>query len=227
MKKQLFFTLVAFVGVFLTLKAQDITLKEGTVSHNGKMRPCVEVHLSPEPDLIKPAFRDYMRKNHGVRMKGIGFLANRDLMDAEEVVIEKITSKTINFYALTVESKTGSVFKVFGSYGYDIYVGPEKDQLAFDAMKDIVRDFLKSFLPDYYKNSFRTAQKRVKSLEKEIDKQEKQMKRNKKEIKDLEDKNKDLEKSIEDDKKKLKEAEKIQENQEQRLREVNKKLESL
>ncbi|MET6991738.1 hypothetical protein [Sediminicola arcticus] len=96
-----------------SIYAQTIVTKNGAITHNNELRPCIVVSLDPKPDDLKEAWRDYLNDTYDFKLKGIGFLQNKDLLSAEEVTIKKISSNKIEFYTNIVENELGSEMMVF------------------------------------------------------------------------------------------------------------------
>ncbi|MGY8914532.1 MAG: coiled-coil domain-containing protein [Flavobacteriales bacterium] len=175
--------------------AQKVVTQDGTIIHDGAIRPCITLSLDPTPDVLKEAWRTYLDDTYDFKLKGIGFLQNKDLLSAEEVTIRKISSNKMEFYTNIVENELGSEMKVFASLGEDNYVGGEKSRKEYKALKDIVENFLKAYLPTYYKEMLEDTSKNFEDLTEDVadlnedivDDSEK-IEKLKKEIEDLNDK---------------------------------------
>src|SRR5690554_4462017 len=128
MKKKIQFTLIMkfslLVLMYFTLNnsvyAQAVTPKDGIIMHNKSQRPSIFVNIDPEPKPLKKAWKSFLKDNYDFKIKGIGFLSNKDLLYAEDLVIEKISPKRMNFYTKIVENEVGSEMTVFGSLVYKI-----------------------------------------------------------------------------------------------------------
>src|SRR5690606_23968036 len=93
---------------------------------------------------------------------------NKDLLYAEDVVIEKLSSKRMNFYTQIIENEIGSEMKVFASFGYDIYIDKNETPEEYKIMNRMLNEFLNSYLPNYYKDQVKDTEKKVKDLTKEV-----------------------------------------------------------
>lgn len=51
--------LCCFAPLFLS--GQDLIPQDGTIEHNDKERPCLQVTIDPEPKTLKEAWRDYLK----------------------------------------------------------------------------------------------------------------------------------------------------------------------
>jgi hypothetical protein len=199
--KKITSSLFICIALVVSLKtgAQNITPVQSTIEHNDKIRPCLLVKLDPEPKTLKNAWIDFVKHNYDFKLKGMGWFSNKDLLYKEEVTVEKLSTKKMNFYTYVVEDDNGSEMKVFASFGYDIYLDQEHYPEAYRAMEEMLNLFLKQYLPNYYSKAIEETLARIKDFEKEI--------KNLKE--DIEDKTEDikkLNKGIEKDKESIKDT---------------------
>jgi gas vesicle protein len=169
----------------INVHAQDVNPKDGVVEHNDSERPCIVVNLDPEPKPLKEAWKSFLKDNYDFKIKGIGFLTNKDLLYAEEVIIEDISSKRMDFYTKIVEDEVGSEMKVFGSFGYDIYIDKNETPEEYAIMNKMLTSFLESYLPKYYKSEVKATKEKVKDLSKEVNDLKKDISDNKEDIEDL------------------------------------------
>lgn len=181
--------------VAANLNAQNVTIEDGTIKHNDAERPCLVVELDPEPKPLKKAWKSFLKDNYDFKIKGIGFLTNKDLLYAEDLVVEQISAKRIDFYTRIVENEVGSQMQVFIAFGYDIYVDKNEMPEEYKVMKKMLNDFLKSYLPDYYKSEVKDTKKKVKKLAKQVEKLSDDISDNKEKVKDL---NKEMEELTEE-----------------------------
>jgi len=165
-----------------------------TIDYDKAQRPCIQVNLDPEPKTLKIAWRDYLKDGYNFKLKGIGFLSNKDLLSAEEVTINQISSKVMDFYTHIVEDQNGSEMKIFVRHGYDIYVNEENYPNEYLAIREILESFMKYYLPKYYEQRLSDTEKRIKELTNEatdlkenIDDNDDKIEKLKKEIQKLEE----------------------------------------
>ena len=210
--KTLFFSLIVMIALqlnaqpshLLPLQNDDpssIQPFEALIEFDGALRPCIQVNLDPETKTLKEAWRAYLKDNYDFKLKGIGFLSNKDLLSAETITVTQISSKEMDFYTQIIEDENGSEMKVFVRYGYDIYINKEGTPNDYYALAEIVESFLKYYLPIYYKGRVNDTEKRIiklrdesNDLEKEIAEDSNRIANLKQEIKDLEE---ELESNIE------------------------------
>lgn len=177
------FILIAFIVPISS--AQDISISTGVVMHEGIPLKCLEVKLDPEPKTLKKAWKDYLKSNHDIRLKGIGFLVNKDLLSAEGVMLMSISSDPLNLYTLIVEDRNGSHMKLFLSPQQQSQKFFRQGSSEFMASRNILERFLKDYLPRYYTGRIEDTEKRVASLAKEINKLNKEITRNSESIEKL------------------------------------------
>jgi SMC interacting uncharacterized protein involved in chromosome segregation len=203
---QLSFVALLMFGFSETVQAQDPTPRDGKIEHNDSERPCIFVNLDPEPKPLKKEWKSFLKDKYDFKIKGIGFLSNKDLLYAEDVVIEKLSSKRMNFYTHIVENEVGSEMKVFGSFGYDIYIDKNETPEEYKIMNNMLNEFLKSYLPKYYKDQVKDTEKKVKTLTKDVKGLNKDISKNNKKIDKLTKEIKQLTKDAEERESELKSA---------------------
>lgn len=186
--------LLATLCAALQMNAQSpIQPTDATFEFDKAERPCIQANLDPEPKTLKKAWREFLKDNYDFKLKGIGFLSNKDLLSAEEVKVEKLSSKQMDFYTYIVEDDNGSEMKVFVRYGYDIYLTKENNPDEYETLTTMLEEFMKQYLPSYYEDRVKDTEKRIenlsdekKDLEKDIADDSAEIAKLKKEIKDLE-----------------------------------------
>ena len=202
-------TLLLFVAISATsiLNAQNlIQIKNSTVEFDDKQRPCIQVNVDPEPDLLKEKWRDYLKDNYDFKLSGIGFLSNKELLSAEEVQVKGLSSKQVDFYTRVVEDKNGSEMKIFVRFGYDIYLSKAENPSEYNTLRSMVEGFLNEYLPAHYAEQIDETEDRIEELNDESEDLEKEIKDDTAEIADLKEKIQELEKNLDANAKKLSET---------------------
>lgn len=207
--------------------AQNLTPTQGTITHNDKSRPCLSVNLDPEPKTLKKAWKNYLKDNYDFKLKGIGFLSNKDLLSAEEVVVLKISDKAMDFYTEIVEDEMGSQMKVFASHGYDLYISPTETPREFEALKTILTTFLETYIPNYYEELVEDSEDVVKDLTKDKEKLNKSIAKDKKNIDKMTSKIEKLTQEITDNKLELIKVEEKLSNRTIKLEKYKAKLQNV
>lgn len=178
MKKQLLVLGLA-LACCLNLHAQTYKIDTATISYENKLRPCFVVKYDASPKTVKKAWDDYFKKNYGVKVKGIGFLTNKEVLSATDVSILSISDKRMNMYASVVDAPgERSELSFFMAFGYDFFIGPETFPAEFTAMKKVLNDFSMDFLTEFYGSEAARITSAIKSLEKDIKENEKDIQKN-------------------------------------------------
>jgi len=173
-------------------------MQTGEVDYQKETYPAVVVTMEPEAKAVKQAFENFMKDEYDVHLRGIGFLANKDVISAEEVTIPRISDKAMDFHAKIIEENGMTKMYVFGALGYDVSVSKANDNTDFQAMKQIVNKFTKSYLPDYYQQKLDKVDEKISSLQDEEKDYKGNLEDNQKEIEDLRKENKELREKLEE-----------------------------
>ncbi len=181
-KSILLLILLITLGIFL--QAQTVNLVSSEISYENKLRPCLAAAVNAEAKPLKQAWAKYLRKNYSVKLKGIGLIMNKDLLTAEDITIAPISANRFNLYSRVFETTTGSEMKVFASFGYDIFMGPDNFPKEFEALSKVTNSFLVEYLSEHYADEISATAKRIKGLGKDKVKLLKEINKNKKEISD-------------------------------------------
>jgi translation elongation factor EF-1beta len=168
MKKQ--YSILSLVLVFcLQLTAQTYKIDTSTITYDNVNRPCFTVLYDASPKTVKKAWDDYFKKTYDVKVKGIGFLTNKEVITATDITLVAVSDKRMNMYASVTEAPGDrSELSYFMSFGYDFFIGPANYPTEFTAMKKILNDFSVEFLTDFYGSEASRMTKEIKGLEKDI-----------------------------------------------------------
>lgn len=217
--------LVMAIFIFSTfLNAQTVIPENGTVEHDGKIYPCLVIHLDPETKTLKKAWQDYLKDEYDVKLKGIGFLTNKDVLSAKEVLFTPLSEKTIDFYTEIIEDESGSQMSVFASHGYDSYVSQKDYPAEYANMRMIFERFLKSYVPNYYQELVNDTQKVVDDLTKDQRKLKKSIDKDSRKIEKLSREIDELKQDLEENSGELKETEEKLTGRKQKLELLKLKL---
>ncbi len=196
LKKSILPTLWALFLLFPFMLTAQLSIQMNQIDHEDAMRPSLEIRLEPGTDKVKNAWHDFIKDRYDVKLKGIGFLANKDLMTAEEVTFEALSDKKMNFYTRVVEKDGATRMNVFASFGYDIYLNPSQYPEAWNTLKMITHEFLGSFLPDYYNEGISEVKSSIDNLKDNKKDMQDEMEKNRSEIEKLTKRNEELSKKI-------------------------------
>ena len=174
-----YFILVIATSFFLQTSAQTYKIDTASITFENKVRPSLYVKYDASPKTVKKAWDDFFKKHYDVKVKGIGFLTNKEVITATDVIIIAISDKRMNMYASVIDAPGDrSELNYFMSFGYDFFIGPDNYAAEFAAMKKILNDFSMEFLTDYYGSEATRITNEIKGLEKDIKKNNKDIKKN-------------------------------------------------
>lgn len=161
-------TFLAIIALTFSGFAQKMSYDWGTIERDDQQRPALVVELPTETDETRDGFIDFLKDKYDVKLKGNGFLANKDVLEAKKKKIEAISQKELDYYAKIVESddEEGTIMHIFAAYGYDIYIGPESSES--DAFETVVIRFIKSFVPKRFAERLNNQKETVQEIEKDL-----------------------------------------------------------
>ena len=178
MKKQFLILSLALAFCF-QLTAQTYKIDTSTITFENVNRPCLTVKYDASPKTVKKAWDEYFKKTYDVKVKGIGFLTNKEVITATDISLVAVSDKRMNMYASVVDAPGDrSELSYFMNFGYDFFIGPENYPTEFAAMKKILNDFSVEFLTDFYYSEASRMTSEIKSLEKNISQNNKSIKKN-------------------------------------------------
>ena len=179
-KLKLIFSTLFLLFFSFSLIGQKLVVSDEVIRYEDQDRMSIQVNLDPEPKAIKDALDDFMDDQYNVNLKGFGFLANKDVLSAEQVSLPQVSEKAFDLYFRVVKNVDGSQLNAFASFGYDVHINPEKYPEAYQELKNIVNHFLNSFLPDYYSGKVEATREFITDLQKDQEEMLEQTEQNKK-----------------------------------------------
>lgn len=210
-----------------TTHAQNLVPVESTIEHADKLRPCLLVYVDPEPKTLKKAWRDFLKEKYDFKLKGIGFLSNKDVLSAKKVTLPAISPNALDFYTEIVPDANGSQMKVFASYGYEVYIDPNEHPEAFQQLKTIFSTFLQTYIPNYYQELVDDTEDVVKDLMKDQRKLKKSITKDAKKVEKFTAKIKELNEAVSDNQAELIEVEEKLSNRTLKLEKYKLKLKNV
>ena len=167
------------MGAFsIGAKTQTIRIEKTVISFENKLRPCLATNVEPIPKELKKDWVNYLNKNYGVKLNGVGIFTDDDLLKIEDVTAIAISDKRFNLYTMITKTAEGSSMKVFASHGYDDYIGDEKYPKEFDQLNAILNKFLSEELNRYYTSKSNKMTSDIKDLDDKRIKERKSIERN-------------------------------------------------
>jgi len=137
-------------GISIGVMAQTLVIEKTVISYENKLRPCLASNVEPVSKQLKKDWVNYLNKNYGVKLNGIGMFSDDDLLKIEDVTAIAISDKRFNLYTMITKTAEGSSMKVFASHGYDDFIGDEKYPKEFDGLNSILNKFLSEELNHFY-----------------------------------------------------------------------------
>ena len=110
------------MAISVHAKAQTFKIDTSEITYENKLRPCFNVKYDASPVTVKKAWDKFFDKNYNVKIKGIGFLTNKDIISGTDVTIADISDKRMDIYARITDVAGGSELKYFMSFGYDFFL---------------------------------------------------------------------------------------------------------
>lgn len=219
-------SIITFLIISLTVQnlfAQKLQPVDATISYDGKSRPCLFIKVDPEAKTLKEEWNDFLKDNYDLKLKGIGFLANKDLMSRKEVIVDEISTNAMNFYTEIIEGETGSEMRVFASFGYDIYIDASM-QKEYAALRSMMVTFLNDYIPNYYQEIIDDTEKVVSNLSKDESKLKKSIAKDSKKITKLKSEIESLTEEVSENNSELEEVQKKLMNRREKLSKYKGKL---
>ncbi len=228
--QQLFTKFTALAGavlLFSGLNAQTTRPDDGTIRYEKATRPALVIHLDPETKPLKEAWTDYLKDQYDVKLKGFGFLSNKDVLYKEGISFPAISDKKIDFYTEIIQDETGSKMSVFATHGYDSYLSPTDYSDEYANMRKIFEDFLKSYVPNYYKDMVENTQEVVDDLSKDREKLSKDIEKNNRKIQKMSEDLEELKQEVEEDKSTLQQTDEKLQGRQEKLKVLQLKLKNV
>ena len=172
--------------------SQELLINDGTARYKKDDYPAVVIYMEPQTKDVKKAWKDFLKDRYKVRLKGYGFLTNRDVLSAENVNFSELATSAIDFYTEIIKDNNLTKMSVFASLGNNVNIGMGNDYRQYYQMKGIVQNFLDTYLRKYYENQVEDAGKRVTDLEKTRNDKQSTIANNDKEIIRLQSENQRL-----------------------------------
>lgn len=201
------FTIVA-VAFFLSSLSfgQSIVPEDANVILENTSRPCLHVLVDPSSDELKDAWVDYLSKNYQIKLKGTGFMSNKDVLTAEKIVLNSVSLKAMDLYTEIIQVEDKASMKLFAAFGYDIYLNSTDYPTEYSALKMVMSDFLNQYIAKYYNDKVAVHKKEVDGLTKDQIKLTKSIEKNNKKMEKM---SSNMEKMTEGNQKSQKELDEV------------------
>ncbi|MFK8103712.1 MAG: hypothetical protein AB8G15_14355 [Saprospiraceae bacterium] len=177
------------------------------MEHEDINRQAIKVKLEPGTKDVKRAFKDYMEDEKGLDIDGFGFLTNKDVLKSEGQVVSDISRNKMDLFAKIVENGDLTEMYVFGSFGYDLHITPERYPAEYRKMRSLIYGFLNDYLPGYYQEKIEGTEDLIGDLKDDKEDAKDALADNRDEIEDLKKENQELSEKIKSYEDKLRNAE--------------------
>lgn len=206
------------------LMAQTLELKDDQMLYKDEMRSVVSTTIGIAPNDLKEAWTDFTKDEYDIKFKGYGFLTNKDLLSAEKVQVTEISDKRMNLYTHFSQNDMGTEMKLFGEYGYDVFINKYNYPFAYKEMRELVIDFLNNYLPEHYQNKIAVKSEEVADIKSDKQNLEEEIEENIAEIEKLKAENEEKHALLEMQKADLIQAKEELEARQMQMKEVNQEL---
>lgn len=202
---------VALCLPFSSIAQQGVA--QGTIEHEGAQRSAMIMELKLPKDHAKDHYKEFMKDRYDVRVKGLGFLQNKDLVSLKEVTMPALHTKAMDLYArFDDQGDTGTRMTMTGRDGYDLYFGPDHAPAVQQRLMGLLGNFKVYALEAYYTELLEEQNDKKKELigdqedavdaiednKDEIEANLKDTEKREKKIKDLRKENKERAKQLEE-----------------------------
>ena len=225
MKKIIFAILM--MSIAFAANSQKLYMNDTIIVENDKPIAAIHIVMEPYPNWVKSSFKEWMDDKKDVDLKGYGFFRKKDKLTADKVVIESISPMEMDFKTKVLKKGSGSEMFVYGSFGYDVAIGPGDYIMEYRNMKEMTLEFLNDLIPNYYQKNIEDMETVVNDLDREREKIKKAIVENKEEIVELKEENVELKEEQVETSEKITETAAILEDEKAKLEAVNKKLNKL
>ncbi len=222
--KKLFTITCSLCWLITCLRGQTLEIENSSVAFNDKVYASLEVKLDPDSKTVKKAWHDYLKENHDVDIKGIGFLTNKDVLKGEQVSFSNLPVETVNFYTKVVSEGDQCVMSVFAFDSNDDFTNQDNHPEMYGRIRNMLTSFLNEFLNSFYQEKVEEVEDEIVSLEKDISDNRDQIEDNRKEIENLRNENTDMQKEIEEKEVRLQKVREKLNNKQNDLNNINSKL---
>jgi len=222
-----FFRILIFLLLPVFTYAQTLDVRHTLVEYDEQDRFALAVNFEAPPKAVKEAWTDFLKSELDLKLKGFGFLTNKDLLKAEKVSVPELSDKELNFYTLFNEEEERTIMNVFASFGYDIFINQQDHPKAYSALRGLVNSFVRGYVPAFYEEKIEETAEVVEDLEEEvadlnksINKNKADIEDNKKEIEELQEENEEKSASLEEKKQMLEQRKALLSEQRSKLKSV-------
>lgn len=226
MKNILIIIFIVFFPVYHVF-SQTVDLSSTSIQHNDKQRDAILAEIEPTKKTVKNAWKNYLKDNYDIKLKGFGLFSNKDVLYAEDIKLNMLSDKRINLYTKFEETENSTKMIVFASFGYDIYFSSIGYSSEFSKMRKLTSNFLKNYLPKYYQNEINNTKEVKEELEEKIAENKEDISDREEEINKLKEEILSLENELKENSKKAEEINTLLELKKKDLEIINNELKNI
>ncbi len=176
------------------------------MEHDRSLRPALVLTMDMPKQEAKESFEEFIEQRHNVRVKGLGFLQNKDLLSVEDASIDAIHNGAMDLYASFQHEKNGPL-KVYliGRDNAGQYFGPEHLPEVQQRLTTLLGQYKLFALDAYYtaliadkKGKWSDLQRDQKRARRSLSKNQEEIDDNYKDIEKLKKENLELERVLTD-----------------------------
>ncbi|MDB5233089.1 MAG: hypothetical protein JWR44_82 [Hymenobacter sp.] len=157
--------------------AQLYDVRPGEVNYNKKPRAALKVQVDGKATDVREYFQEWMKSSYNVKFKTGGVLGfgKSDVLAARQTPASTISGKLLDLYA-TVIAPSDSVAEVavFGGFDDNTFFDADNTKTEYNAMRAMLQNFAGASRLKAYRDLIAEAEKKLKAVEKEKDRLEKE-----------------------------------------------------
>jgi peptidoglycan hydrolase CwlO-like protein len=172
----------SFIYAQSTVQVRDIN-----TMIDGNSRPAFVISSEAEAKPLMSEWKKFLKKEHKIKTR-----SSRSTITAEKVSIGTITSKQFDLFTLFNVTPQGTDMIVAASLGYDIYFSPNGYPEEYNRLKTLSTNFINEYLKARFDNLIKDKEKVVEralkdenNLIKDINKLEKNLEKENKQLQNL------------------------------------------
>ncbi|MCI5056847.1 MAG: hypothetical protein MRY83_12105 [Flavobacteriales bacterium] len=124
------------------------------------------LHEDGKRKCTKKEWAKYLRKNHEIKLEGIGLFQNKDVLTATDVDVDQLSENSVNLVTVFESvSKNQTIMHVFLNGGYGPYkTSFSEDDKEMKNLRGLVTDFVGEYKAEYYDDEIKAKEKEIESL---------------------------------------------------------------
>jgi hypothetical protein len=175
----MYFLLLALVGLLTAVpaSAQLYDVRPGDANYNKGSRAALKVQVDGKATDVRDYFQEWMKSSYNVKFKSGGMLGmgKSDVIVAHQTPASTVSGKLVDLYASFIApSDSVTEVVVFGGFDDHTFFDPDKTATEYNALRAMVQNFAGATRLKAYRDMIAEAEKKLKTVEKEKDRLEKE-----------------------------------------------------